>query len=130
MPCENGRRRTRDKRREKRRREECEFRSYLPEDRGRFLRWAYGRGKEARRDSGVPGVSRKVLTVNSFPGDVRLESASEGLLPFLPSLCPVSLPRPLPLPAGSYIRISLQPLFFDLSKIEIISYSSSQHVPG
>ena len=45
------------------------------------------RREEARRDSGVTGVSRKVLTVNSFPGGMRLESARRGCL---------SLPRSPP----------------------------------
>lgn len=59
------------------------------------------RQRGVRRDSGVRWVSRKVLTVNSFPGGARLESArgaalpSRSLLrralPFRPCLCANSI---------------------------------------
>lgn len=93
-----------------------------------------GHMAEGKRPEGIRGYrgfpgrfSRSI----AFPATCDWKVPRRGCclfsLPSAPCRYPVLCPC---LPAGSYIRISLQPLFFDLSKIEIISYSSSQLVPG
>lgn len=62
--------------------ENVNFESWIVET-AHFPRWASG-VEQARRDTGVRGVSRKVLTVNSFPGGMRLESARGAALPTSP----------------------------------------------